>query len=429
MSALDLMREWKARNQQIKNVVLFVSDALRWDHTPKEVSSLGVTFKAIASGITTATSFPSIVTGLYPPHHRVYSFYKDRLPSSIDSLLDLRGYSTSLWTENTWIGYDALECPLHRLLRHRNRVSLNKIEPPFVFLEDEKGGHCPYGWSNFDRDYEEWDCLNFFRDHGRKEERILRQKYQAGIERSVCEFRSRLEVIEERGFTDETLVIFLSDHGELLGEYGGLMGHGILTAPEVVYVPVVFIHSDLPKGEDFEDEGVLRHVDLYPTIHSLLGRKTGRWVDGVSLFDVKSLPNLGQTHSLEKVERRFGIVSYRLKEVSVWDKGGGYVFREGANLIWLLLRALYLTALCNSSENAIYLRQRLLRSPATLRNYAKIFRSLCGPFTKYASPSFSLKEAYSYIEKAHRSAVEYAHAKEKKKIEELICKLKAKSEI
>ncbi len=428
MSAPDLMKEWKKRNPQIENILLFVSDALRWDYTPKSVSSLGVTFKTVASGIITAASFPSIVTGLYPPHHGVYSFIRDRLSNGISSLLNLYGYNTSLWTENTWIGQDPLTCPLYRFLRHKNKVSLKKIEPPFIYLEDEKGGHCPYGWSPTDKEYEEWDCLRFFRDFGRSEERVLRKKYQEGIQRSVREFKNRMKIIEEKGLADETLVVFLSDHGELLGEYGGLVGHGILTAPEAVYVPTVFIHPDLPNGESFEKEGVLRHVDLYPTICDLLGSKVKTKVDGVSLFDVKKLPDLGSTFSLEKMEGRFRINSYNLREVSVWDKDGGYLFREDANLIFLLLRAFYLTVLCNSSGNAIYLRQRLRRSPNPLKNYSEILKNLCRTSIKYGSPFFGPEDARVHIKEIYKTTIEPAE-KEKERIKRIVRKLKNKGKI
>ena len=425
MSGIDLLRAWKRRNPQIENIVLFVSDALRWDYAPKSVLSRGVTFRAVASGIQTPISFPSIVTGLHPQHHGVYSFHEGRLPKDASSLLNLDGYNTSIWTENCWTGYNPPNSsPLYSILRHRNRVSLKEIEPPFIYLEDEKGGHCPYGWSAAKKEYEEWDCLSFFRDFGKREERELRKKYEEGVQRSAQEFESRLRVIDERGLADETLVVFLSDHGELLGEHGGVVGHKDITAPEVVYVPIVFIHPDLPEGKNFEKEGVLRHVDLYPTICEILDVRVGTKSDGVSLFDVKKLPSFGFSFFVEKMKTPH--LRCKLEEVSVWDKDGGYVFREGDNFAFLLLRALYLTALSNNSLVAIYQRQRLRRSPATLKNYHKLLQNFYRPFTKYGSPSLSVEQAEFAVKKLCEQTSETA---EKVRIKRIVRKLKDEGRI
>lgn len=425
MSATDLLREWKKRNPQIENIVVFASDALRWDYTPKSVTSRGVTFKAVASGIKTPISFPSIITGLHPQHHGVYSFYENRLPKDVSSLLDVNGYNISLWTENTWIGYDPpTSSPLYRFLRHGNRVSLKEIEPPFIYLEDEKGGHCPYGWSATNKEYEEWDCVSFFRDFGKREERVLREKYQEGVQRSAQEFERRLRVIDERGLADRTLVVFLSDHGELLGEHGGIVGHENITAPEVVYVPIVFIHPDLPEGKNFEEEGVLRHIDLYPTICDILDIKVTTKVDGVSLLDVKNLPSFGFTYFVEKVKiNRFGC---ELEETSVWDKDGGYVFRKGDNFVFLLLRAVYLTALSNNSLVAIYQRQRLRRFPKTLKNYGNLLKNFCRPFTKYGSPALSIEQAKFATKEIYQQTSETA---EKERTKRIVRRLKNEGKI
>jgi len=423
MSAASLLKNWKKRNPQIKNIVLFISDALRWDYTPKSVLSRGVAFKTVSSCIWTPASFSSIVTGLYPQHHGVYSFCEDRLAEKVSSLLNLYGYNTSLWTENTWIGYDQpTSSPLYRLLRAKYRVSLKDLQPPFVYLEDEKGGHCPYGWSATDKDYEEWDCLRFFQDFGKRNEKMLRKKYQEGVERSAREFESRMRIIDDRGLADETLVIFLSDHGELLGEYGGVVGHGELTAPEVVYVPTVLIHPDLPGGKSFEKEGVLRHVDLYPTLCDLLSRRVETRVDGVSLLTIEKLPDLGFTYFIEKGKA----LSHELKEVSVWDKDGGYLFRRGASLPLLILRAFHLTMLSNSSLTAVYQRQRMRKFPSTLKNYGKLLTHFCRVSTKYGSPNFSLKQAKIFINRIYRQQIKMT---EKEKIKIIVNWLKKEGKI
>ena len=193
--------------------------------------------------------------------------------------------------------------PLYEILNEKRRVSLGEIEPPFVYLEDEKGGHCPYGWSPGDAEYEEWECARFFRDLGKKDVEFLEEKYHEGAARSACEFEKRMQIIRERGIEDTTLVIFLSDHGESLGEHGGIVGHDMITA-EVTYVPVVLIHPDLPKGIVADQDGVLRHVDLYPTLRDILRCRDPTDVDGTSLLCSESLPRIGYAYYVEGPMRK-----------------------------------------------------------------------------------------------------------------------------
>jgi len=280
----------------------------------------------------------------------------------------------------------------------RNRVPLEALEPPFIYLEDERGGHCPYGWSTTNREYEEWDCTSFFRDFGKKDERALRAKYQEGVHRSAQIFENRLRVIDWRDLADSTLVVFLSDHGESLGEHGGIVGHGLITIPEAVYVPLVLIHPDLPKGTTFEGEGILRHVDLYPTIMDLLRRPATGGVDGVNLFDERELPTYGFTYLEDNIGRKG--LGFDIREVSVWDTNGGYTFRD-ASIVLLLVWALGLTALGPRSLIAIYQRQRLRRSPGRLKEHGKLLRCLCTYLTKWGRPSFGTKEATSYVRQAY----------------------------
>lgn len=417
MSNFKEIQDWKKRNKKVKNVLLFVSDALRWDYLPESVAQRGIAFKTIAASIFTASSFPSIITGLYPYRHGVYSFF-DKLPKNMTTLLNLSGYNTTLWTENTWVYFPRGGSQLHRILQHKNATRLEELEPPFIYLEHEKGGHCPYGWTDADA-YREDDCKKFFRDYGRKRNEELRKRYQMGIERSVKEFGKRIKILEERKLLDSTLIIFLSDHGELLGEYGGIIGHGNITTPELVYVPTVFIHPDLPKGVSFENDGILRHVDLFPTILDLLNIKVKRKVDGISFFNAEKIPDFGYTYWKLEVKKEWLLnasSNLKLEERSIWDKNGGYLFRGGANLLLRLLRTIHLTTSFDSIES-VYLKGKLRQMPLQmLRNYVEILKIFCSSSMRYGSPSFDFKDAQELIKEVKEikiSAIERNRIKSK----------------
>jgi hypothetical protein len=367
---------------------------------------MGVTFKTVASGIMTPISFPSIISGLYPSHHGVFDFFSDWLINDPETLLNLEGYHSSLWAENNWTGYHPPpSAPIYNVVGCKQRVSLKELKTPFIYLEDEKGGHCPYGWSLTNNEYDESDCTRFFSDFGRKDVKELRKKYRTGAQRSLNEFQNRLKIIENRGLWDETLVIFLSDHGELLGEYGGIVGHESFTSPEVVYVPVVFIHPDLPKGLTGEQEGVLRHVDLYPTICSIIGRNPPE-VDGLSLTEMETMPEFGFSYFVENITVRSAPLGrkrkYTFEGIGLWDKNGGHVFRVGMSPYQMLLRAVYVTVRSKRPHcsTAIYQRQRLQHFPWTFKDYIKVVNYYCKPHVKYGFPSLKEKEARLVVGKA-----------------------------
>ena len=96
----------------------------------------------------------------------------------------------------------------------------------------------------------------------------LRAQYKRSIETSIRHFEKRLQILQDQDLISKTLVIFTSDHGELLGEYGGLVDHGRPPCPELIYVPTIFIHPSI--APEIIETNIMRHVDLYPTIASIL---------------------------------------------------------------------------------------------------------------------------------------------------------------
>ncbi len=405
MTSNRILTGLKDSNPKIQNIMIFISDALRWDYLPASIAEKGVTFKTVASSLFTAGSFASMVSGLYPMHHSVYSFF-DRLPLRIQTLLTLPGYNSSLWTENMWTKFDSFGSPLHRVLRSKEAVLLEDLDPPFIYLEDEKGGHCPYGWTRDDI-YEEDDCRSFYRDYGRKTKRELRERYQKGIERSAKEFEERIEILRSRNLLDRTLVIFSADHGQALGEYGGILHHGDPTIPECVYVPTVFIHPSLTHGKSYEDEGVLRHVDIFPTILDLLRIRSKVTMDGVSILEAEKLPQIGHTYF--QIARRGKVtklgVDLKIVEKSVWDNNGGYLIREQPRSILVrFLFALYRTSLQMNSVQSLYLRGRVRQKPIkTIKDYFKILTIYCRTHAKYGFPAFNLSTAKQLINELHKS--------------------------
>jgi len=311
----------------IKNIFIFICDSLRWDFLPEDIKKLGVTFKTIASSLYTGSSVPSMVSGLYPPKHGVFTWV-DKLPADKRGLLNLEGYNVSVWCETTWTQYPPDQSQLHDVLGNPPGIPLDEIKPPFVFIEDDKGGHCPYGLP-FGQ-YAGGGCPDFFAEFGKKPREELVEHYEKGIKQSADRFFKRIETLEKRGLLEETLIIFTSDHGELLGEYGGLVGHGEPACPELIYVPTVFIHSNFPKNITV-NSGVLRHVDFYPTIvEGILNKEIAYDSDGINILKYSKFPQYG--FNFRKggyIKSKFPLKDkVRYNALSFWEKDGGYVWHE-----------------------------------------------------------------------------------------------------
>ncbi len=380
---------------QIENIVIFVCDSLRWDFAPERVLGMGESVKTVASSLYTGSSFPSIVSGLYPPRHGV-STWEDLLPMNRRGLLEFEGHQFSLWCETSWTDLPPDESAIHEVLGNPSGVSLSELQPPFIYIEDDNGGHCPYGLPS--GEFGSADCPDFFRAYGRLGREALVQAYARGIEQSVARFEQRLKLIEQRGLLERTLVIFTSDHGELLGEYGGLTGHGRPPCPELVYVPTVFIHPSLHKGTRWGN-GVMRHVDLCPTLAGIINYELPYKPDGLNLLDEPALPETGFNFKSEGYLRaRSRIAKYLTYDArSVWEEEGGHVFHNLSRLKGLALFLRRFTSKTN--PESWYMQEYLGRAalPQKLGGYAQALKHLTAPYLKYGTPRQSPAEARSLI--------------------------------
>jgi hypothetical protein len=160
----------------------------------------------------------------------------------------------------------------------------------------------------------------YFREVGGFEE--LRERYARSVERCANRFVDLVTTLEKRDLLDNTLVIFTSDHGELLGEYGGLVTHAVPMVPELVDVPVVLAGAELPRGREYE--GLLSGVDITPTLLGVLGEPASDEVEGIDLWTTP-LPSARRVRSeVWKRTKYEYLTSYTA--AGIWDASGGHVF-------------------------------------------------------------------------------------------------------
>jgi len=359
----------------VSNIFLYIGDAVRWDALPERLAEQGLTAKTVAASIHTPSSFSSITTGLHVPQHGILDF-NYRIDDNLPSMLHLDGFNTGFANsiDEVFVDNPPMEFVLDKVLNTSvdSYRQLESISAPFFFMERGPGGHAPYG--NYDGNG--WE---YFRENSTSPTTEIRDDYYEGVEMDVSHFESQLQVLEDRGLLEDTLVIYSSDHGELLGE-GGCLGHNEPIHPKHVYVPSVFIH---PSLENTEMDGLLRHVDFFPTIASLLGAD----INGLPGRDLtKQTPGeQGTSFYHRSVAPNVPGISGELDYGSVWDSNGGYVFPNNGRLN----RGIILAGKLLKASKRGYMR-RHLRS--ALRFYLE-------GDTVYGAPKITRKDAKAELQR------------------------------
>ena len=101
-----------------------------------------------------------------------------------------------------------------------------------------------------------------------------------------------LDQLDRLGLTDKTIVIFTSDHGELLGSHGGLSGKGTTAYSQQNHVPMLIVHPEITGGQRCLE--TTSHLDFVPTIVAMTGKATTPVADTMARMKGKDLtPLLG----------------------------------------------------------------------------------------------------------------------------------------
>lgn len=95
-----------------------------------------------------------------------------------------------------------------------------------------------------------------------------------------------LRALDENGFSDNTIVVFLSDHGWSLGEHGLWAKHS--TFDVATRSPLIVKALGVAPGHT---QALVEYVDLYPTLMEMLGFDAAANLHGRSFANVLSNPD------------------------------------------------------------------------------------------------------------------------------------------
>jgi len=121
----------------------------------------------------------------------------------------------------------------------------------------------------------------------------IQAKYYAMIAQIDDQFARILNMLEETGQRENTVIIFTSDHGESLGDHG-LLQKGCRFYEGLVRVPLIF---SWPKhfSANVQSDALVELIDKTATIAELAGIPQPEWMQGKSLLPILSGETTGQS--------------------------------------------------------------------------------------------------------------------------------------
>jgi len=294
------------------NVLVYVSDALRVDHlgcygarfvntrTIDELASGGLRFEqAISAAPWTAPSMTSMVTGMYPHHHGYLHWDADLILTTptlfgalgahdyaVGTFVFDENYLFKTMSEANVLGTtETLDASLAWLREHRSR--------PFCLFVHSWATHMPYHVLHAER--KEWiaakrEVIGGIQSDSASALERTREEYRRAVERqSEILVAALLGELDDLGLRDETVIAFLSDHGESWGErfsdkqdvQGVYHMHGATLYDEIVHVPLILAAPGRVEPGVVPQQ--VRSIDLMPTLLELAGAPVDG-LDGASLL-------------------------------------------------------------------------------------------------------------------------------------------------
>jgi arylsulfatase A-like enzyme len=333
-----LRAEAKPGDRTLPNVVLISADTLRQasvrafepgagelPHLDGLSSRARVFSNAYASASWTLPSTASLMTGLYPDRHGATDRRLKLAPrlETLSQRMQVAGYETVAYTDGAFVdggfgfhkGFERYDQAVSPRARQTQRVRLprggrphaqpgaalfdravaflrqralrqDERRPLFLFLQSytvhEYWRVRPWaarevsGVELRDSDYYS-DCLQGKRSCSKADWRALEALYEAEVRHFDTGFGRLLAAMERVGLDENTLIVFLSDHGEGFEtgriHHGGRLHHDQLRVPLLVAGPgVVPGVTDVPVSL----------VDVMPTLLEWVGHEAPEDLDGAS---------------------------------------------------------------------------------------------------------------------------------------------------
>ena len=285
-----------------KNVLLVTLDTTRADHLPAygyksvktpgldRIASKSLIFEdAIAQAPLTLPSHASILTGQLPIWHGVRDnegfFVDPKNATSLAAILKGQGYQTAAFVsafvlDSRWgldQGFDTY---------FDNFDQFREVNRDDVQRKAEETASEAERWLQANKDRPFFCWVHLYDPHEPYDppepfaSTYAANRYDGEIAYMDQSIAKLMATVDALGLADRTLVVVTGDHGEGLGEHDEPT-HAMFLYRTTLEVPL-FIQ--VPGGRERRIPGIVRHIDLAPTILDLLGTPPGSDMQGASLI-------------------------------------------------------------------------------------------------------------------------------------------------
>lgn len=160
--------------------------------------------------------------------------------------------------------------------------SFTEPHSPFHFPVEFRGRHKPASFPAPKVGQEDdWHRPAIFRDVTPEETQGIWAAYCTSVEFLDRNVGLVLDMLEELGLAEDTLVVFLGDHGYLLGHHGRFEKHVLFT--EAIRAPLI-IRARPRFRPGRQTDALVEFVDLVPTVLDYTGQPIPKAVQGKSLL-------------------------------------------------------------------------------------------------------------------------------------------------
>jgi arylsulfatase A-like enzyme/Tfp pilus assembly protein PilF len=294
------------------NVLLITVDTLRADYlscyggkavpTPNmdALAFRGVRFaQAFAQVPLTAPSHASILTGTYPPVHKLRDnggFILDNGVPTLATITQQAGLETAAFVAAAVLDHyyglnRGFNSYVDEMTTKRGKGALPGVVPEvraeiitrralnWLDTRLQRGvGKTPmqnfFLWVHYYDPHFPYDPPPPYRN------RYAKNLYGGEMAYADVQVGELLKGLAERGLQERTLVVLLGDHGESLGEHGEYT-HGVFLYDSTLHVPLIVAGPELAANRVIPQQ--VRTIDVMPTIVQWLGLSPGEKAQGVSL--------------------------------------------------------------------------------------------------------------------------------------------------
>jgi phosphoglycerol transferase MdoB-like AlkP superfamily enzyme len=203
-----------------------------------------------------------------------------------------------------------------------------------------------------------------------KDPQNIKEKYSNALRLSDSQLPRFFELLRERNYLENSIVIITADHSFPMKEHG-IYNNEVCFYDETFRIPFLVIWDGVIKPERIKGRAYSQ-IDIGPSITDMLGIKEAKHnMTGISVFDRKSSHPV---YLIQPYNGRFlQVVKYPLKYITHQKTGKEYLFDlekdpgERANLMLQNYDAVTISGL-KESLNAVYLNQQLIEGNRIRRN-------------------------------------------------------------